>query len=148
VRKGPFVSVVGAVLLAFVMGSGCGSDSSSTALTKAQFVKQGNAICKEWEAGRNAAIAAVGQKFSGKTSNAAKEKAILMILSPYEEAIGRLEELSAPSGDDAQIEAILASMHEAAGKVKADPGTALVSGLPFRQANKRVEDYGLNRCEA
>lgn len=147
--KGVVGLIVGAIALLVFGAAGCGDgDSTEEALTKKQFLRQGNAVCYKKEQERNDIIAAEGARLSGGTKNLAaqQEKLVLKILPTYEEATAGLDELGAPEGDEKQVEAIVEAMEEAAEKVKADPGTAVTTGLPFKKANELAQDYGLRSC--
>jgi hypothetical protein len=148
VGKGIFRTIVAAVVVALL--AGCGkSETGSASLTKAQFVEEANAVCEKWQEGREDALAAATRKFAGKKSSSEmEEEAVLMILRPYEEATRNLGELRYPEAEEAKVRAIVITMEEAAKRVKADPGTALESDLPFRKANELSEKYGLTRCKA
>lgn len=143
------VLVAAAALLAV---SGCGGGGSSSSVTKAQYVKQVNKTCKEEEEKRFGELMAKGQKLEeearGKAiSTKAKEEALVSLLPPYEKMVEDLREVEAPEGDEEELEAIYDAMDEAAQSVKANPGTALVSDVAFKQAAKKAEAYGLKGCD-
>lgn len=148
--KGVVGSILGAaVLLLALLGAGCGGDDEGEALTKAQFLKQGNAICKKSEEERGKVIAETSAKFSGKEFTLKQqEDLILQVLPTYENAATKIEELGAPEGDEEKVEEIVKAMEEAAVQVKASPGTALETNVPFKEANELVEKYGLDSCVA
>jgi hypothetical protein len=149
VSKGVVGLIAGVVALLVFGVVGCGDgDSTEEALTKAQFLRQGNAICFKKEKERNDIINEEGARLSGKTKNlvAEQEKLVLKILPTYEESAAGLDELGAPEGDEKQVEAIVKAMEEAAEKVKADPGTAVTTSLPFKKPNELNEGYGLKAC--
>lgn len=137
-----------AALVALVAVSGCGGGGDSTSVTKAQYVKQVNALCKKEEEKRFGELMAKGQKLEeeakGKPiSTKTKEEALLSLLPSYEKTVEQLRSLDAPAGDEEKVEAIYDAMDEAGEKMRENPGTALVSEVAFSKANKLTKAYGL-----
>jgi len=147
VNKGIIAAVVGLLALALV-GAGCGGGDETTELTRAQFIKQGNAICKQQKEKRDATIRAAikGQDQSKLLPLKQREEVVLEILPPYEEVPERLKALGTPEGEEEKVEAIYGAMEDAAQKVKADPAEALKSTTQFTKANELSSAYGLTEC--
>lgn len=147
-----------AVLAAVVMvAAGCGSDSDtsgndSSTLTKAEFLKQGNAVCakgnEEIEAGFEEFSEEHNLSEKKQPSQAQLEEAIESILIPgIRKQIDGLEALGAPSGEEAEVEAILSAAEEALEKGEEDPSVlAGETNGPFIKANKLAREYGLAKC--
>jgi len=137
----------GIVLLFFaLLVVGCGS-SSDEALSKSEFVKQGNAICAEATKAREKVILELIKTSDPSASQeATREEAVDKAMPFYEDAAEEIADLGAPSGDEAKVEAIVDAMDEAAAQVKANPQSAFTGNLPFRKANKAAESYGLDSC--
>lgn len=137
-------------ILAVLVVAGCGdSGDETTALTKKQFLAQGNALCKEKEQERlnevNDLIADLkpGESFS----DAKQTKMVETIIIPnYEESISGIEELDAPEGDEEKIEELLAAMENTQKVLEEDPEEAIFSVLMFEKPNKLAQAYGLNSC--
>ena len=138
------------VALAVLVAAGCGGgDDETTALTKSQFLAQGNALCKEKEQQRlnevNEEVAALkpGENFS----DAKQTKMVETIIIPnYEEIISGIEELGAPEGDEAKIDALVAAMEKTTKVLKEDPEEAIFNVLMFEEPNKLAKAYGLKSC--
>jgi acyl-CoA reductase-like NAD-dependent aldehyde dehydrogenase len=147
VNKGAIGSIVGIVAVAFALVvSGCGGGGSDS-LTKAEFAKKADEICRRGESERSEAIQAAAQKFSGKKVTAAdQEQIVLSALPSYEKEAEKIEELGAPEGEEKQAEALVEAMEEAAENVKADPGTATTGSIPFKKANEVAEEIGAKGC--
>jgi hypothetical protein len=136
------ILTVGLVLVA------CGSsnDNSTTALSKAAFLKQGNAICKRGNQQINAASKTAFT--SKKPSQAELNKFVNGTLIPaIQGQISGVKALAPPTGDEAKVKAIVDSAQAALDKGKKDP-TLFTSnkGDPFAQANKLATAYGLTVC--
>lgn len=134
-----------AVAFALVV-SGCGGGGSNS-LTKAEFAKKADEICRRGESERAEVLKAAGQKFSGKKVTAAdQEQLILEALPSYEKSAQKIQELGAPEGGEKEAEALVEAMEEAAENVKADPGTATTGNVPFKKANEAAEAIGAKGC--
>lgn len=138
-----------AVVAALLAVSGCGGGGDSTSVTKAQYVKQAEALCKKEEEKRFGELMAKGQKLEeeakGKAiSTKAKEEAFVTLVPSYEKMVDSLRALDKPEGDEEKLEAIYDAMDEAAQNMKQNPGTALVSEVAFSKANKLSKAYGLS----
>jgi len=149
VRRGILKSIAGLIAAAGLVGLlGCGGEDE-VSLTKAQFVKKGNEICLKSEKERLAVLEETAGKLGvnpGRVpSQSTQQKVILAGIPSYEEAAQKLGEI-APDGEEEKVEAMVEAMEEAADKVRADPGTALVSGIQFENADKLLEAYGLENC--
>ena len=138
----------GALILAGC-GGGSSSSTSGEALSKSQFLAQGNAICAK--GGKQ--IQEAGKKVftsSKAPSQAAQEKfATDTIIPNVQQQIDGIEALPPPSGDEAQVQAITDAAQSALDKAKQDPSLLTDQsggGDPFAQANKLADSYGLTKC--
>jgi hypothetical protein len=147
-----------AILTVGLIAAGCGSSNSSsttstTALTKAEFLKQGNAICKKG----NQQINKVGhQTFSKKKyPNGPPPKSALTkfttdtAIPTIQTEIDGVKALGAPAGDEAQVKAIVDSAQSALDKAKADPTVLFQNNPkndPFAKSNQLANSYGLTAC--
>lgn len=139
------LSVVMAVAALFV--AGCGGGDETTALTKAEFVKQANAICKEAEQERlnlfKQVVATVDPDGTKKERDEAIQK---VIVEPYEGAAKEIESLGAPSGDEAKVSTIVKAMETSLRKVEKNPRLIGTTTIQFAASNKLVNEYGLTKC--
>lgn len=149
--------LVAVAAIAIIAGCGGGSDSSSTeatasSLTKAEFLKQGNAICakgnKEIEEGFEEF--AKEHHFSKKSqpSQVELEEAAEEVLIPrIRREIDGISALGAPNGEEAEVEAVLAAAEKGLEEGEENPGAMVEEGEgPFKEANKLARDYGLVKC--
>jgi len=153
-RKAFFALFAGVLAIAAV-ATGCGSsnDNGSTAsLTKAEFVKQGNAICRKG----NAQIESEFEKFAeehhlGKHQKPSKkvlaEATETVLIPAITTQIEGLRALGTPEGDEGEIDEILTGAEESLEEAEEDPA-AFAEGEPtkFKQVNKRARAYGLTVC--
>ena len=143
-----------AVLVLALVAVGCGSDKkesskSKPAITKAEFLRKGNAICT---AG-NKQIDAKGKKFfagqKSKPSEAQLKKFATEVLIPnVQQQVDGIRALGSPPGDKAKVKAILDAADQGLAKSKQDPAAIASEGSqdPFARANKLAREYGLKVC--
>ena len=143
--RGVSVAVVLAATFAMVA---CGSSSSDdNAPSKAEFVKQADAICKKGNQEINQAAKKV---FTTKAqpSKAEFEKFANETLIPsVQKQVDGVDGLTPPKGDEDQVQAIVDAANQAIAKAKQDP-TLMESNKtdPLLKANKLAKDYGLKVC--
>jgi hypothetical protein len=139
-----------------LVAAGCGGDdddtSTTASLTKAEFLKQGNAIC----AAGNQKIDAGFEEYIKKhdigrneepTPAQMEELAETVLLPQIKEQVEGVKSLPAPSGDEADVEAIVTAAEEAIEKAEDDPASIATEGSgPFGKANALARDYGLTVC--
>jgi len=124
---------------------GCGGSDSPT---KAEFVKQADAICAETDKTQRVGLADYQQENPGSESNeAGQSKAIVEVgLPPIRQEAEELAALEAPSGDEEKIEALVTEIEKAIEKSEADPTLLLGAENPFDQATKLATEYGFKAC--
>jgi hypothetical protein len=138
--------------------AGCGSSDDSTdataaaAPTRAEFIKQGDAICKQGdakiEAGFEEFAEANGIPKNQEPSNAQGVEIVETVIVPNIKSQGeQLRALGAPEGDEEQITAMLDSLDEAVEGAEEDPESLFdEKSDPFGDANKQAQEYGLAVC--
>jgi len=137
-----------AALVVGLMITGCGGGSDSTAsLTKAQFVKQADAICRKVDKSQTAGLDKLTKEFSDPTkiTKAVQKTWILeQGLPSVQQEAEEIAALGAPSGDEEQVAAIVKGIEEAVKKAEKDPLKSLESS--FTGANNLAAKYGLKDC--
>lgn len=139
-------SVIGLILVGVIGWSGCGGGDSTT-VTKAEFNREAITICKQWQQGREAVLVKFGVASNATFTRAKQEKAILMILAPYETAVRELGELPSPPGDKARVDGVVRAMEEAVRQAQKAPLTVTSGRTPFKKPNELAERYGLTECK-
>ncbi len=135
-------------LAAVLVVAGCGSEDES--LTKAEFIKQADAICLKGERKKQTDIedfllkAKLG---TGETFDPAQEKEMSaeVIAPPIRTATDEVSELSAPEGEEEKVEAVLASADKGLQEFE-DPPNGKIPGDAFDEAAKLARDYGFKVC--
>lgn len=147
-------AIIGLVAVLAAMGlavGGCGSDDETTALTKAQFTKQVNALCKksgeERVAQYRARQAAEQGTKKGGGEKAREELFRQSFVIPFQEMVEEIEELGAPEGDEEELEAIYEEWLRGAEIFEQDPLLLLSEPPTFDKANKLSAEYGLTDCQ-
>ena len=138
-----------APLILVVVAAGCGSSSKSTpALTKAEFLKKGNAICKKGNDQISQVANKAFPKSKGRPSRAQMIKFVTDTVIPSVQGqISGVKALGAPQGDEAKVNAIVTTAQAALDRAKKDP-VLLTSNKndPFAKSNKLAKAYGLTVC--
>jgi hypothetical protein len=147
-------SFLGLLAIALIAaGCGGGSDSTSTtALSKKEFLRQGNQICAEGNKEINAGfeefikVNHLSHKQEPTTAQRA-ELAETVFLPAVTRQVEGVKALGAPSGEEEQVEEIIDAAEEAIEKGEEEPAALVVEkGGPFAKANKLAGEYGLTAC--
>ncbi len=123
-----------------------GKTNGGAPLSKAAFIKQGDAICakipEEYEAKRQELLK--GPEKAKATTEKVNEVAAV---PPIFVAVKSFEELTPPQGDEAEAEAIVDAL-EAAGKgLEKEPNAPLVGkGSPYEEFQELTKKYGFTFC--
>jgi hypothetical protein len=141
---------VAAILTVGLVLAACGSSnnnstSTTAALTKAEFLKQGNAICKKGNQQINQAGKAIF-KPKQKPTSAERNKFASAAETSIQSQINQIRALGAPSGDQAKVTAMMATAQANLNKVKQNPALFTSNQHPFAPAAKLLHAYGLTVC--
>jgi hypothetical protein len=143
-----------AALIVGVCVAGCGSSSTTSettaAITKAEFVAKGNAICVKGEKAQEAEINAYVKKNgleNKKPSKAQEAELVETVLVPnVQSQIDGVKALGAPSGEEQQVNSALELSQQALEKVEANPELAFGKENVFAAAGKQLHALGLKKC--
>ncbi|MGN6664868.1 MAG: hypothetical protein ACTHK6_11795 [Solirubrobacterales bacterium] len=151
-----FVALLAALAALALVVAGCGSGGSTestTALSKAEFVKKGNAVCAKGSKEIQEGFEKFGKEhgFSKKKqpSKAELEEAVETIVIPgVRKQVEGVRNLGTPAEGGAEAEAVLAAAEEALEKGEEDPSVFLKEegAGPFAKANKLSREFGLTKC--
>jgi hypothetical protein len=151
-----FLAVIAALVALALIVAGCGdSDDSTTdstaSLTKAEFVKQGNAVCaagnKELDEGFEDFAQERKLSQDKEPSKAEFEEVAEDVLIPgVSKQIQGLRALGTPEGDEGEADRLLTGAEEALEEIEADPSLISEEGDPFADVNKEAREYGLTTC--
>jgi hypothetical protein len=140
--------------LAGALAVGCGGSSS---LSKAEFIKQGDAICLKGNKKKGAALEAFLLK-SGAGPNKpltlkqAAYETTKVLMPPIQAMAEELNELGAPAGEEAKVEAITDGVEKAVTASDDEAEAWLKNGKigqyndPFEDVAKLSAGYGFKNC--
>lgn len=148
------------LVVAAVLVVGCGgSDESNesgttTSITKAEFVRQANAICKKAAADREAAALALfkeqrerGAPSKGELQAQTEEVMVEVVLPALSQMTDELADLGTPKGDGDQVDAIIGAYRTAAEEIESDPAQVVDGEAdPFVQPRALAVAYGADDC--
>jgi hypothetical protein len=148
-KRNPLL-LLGSVLAIALIAAGCGGDDDNDggeALTKQEFLAQGNAICtagdKEIETAFQTAIG--NTKPTQEQLNAVVTDSLVPSIQGQ---IDDIRDLPAPEGDEDHVGQILDESELALQDVKENPSLATQGGGqdPFAAVNEQLNEYGLTAC--
>jgi hypothetical protein len=144
------VGIIAIALSIWILGCGDSGDSGTSGpLTKTQFLKEGDKICKARLEEKDSAVKTALEESGaaeGKQPSKQQQKELgESILSSIETLTNEFSELSPPSGDKAAVAGITAKLEAGLKKAEADP-VKLLRIDPFSNAAEAARDYGLTTC--
>jgi hypothetical protein len=144
-----FASLI-AVAALLALASGCGGGSDDDSLTKAEFSKQGNAICTRANADQQKALTAAYAKLNKEGAKGKKVEEDLIsntALPPIAKMTEELADLGTPEGEEEKAEQMVEAFEEEVQKIEDDPAGALSGTVgSFDEANKLAGEFGMNSC--
>jgi hypothetical protein len=154
VSKLLIAAVAAAVLVGLVAGCGGGDETTtegSAALTKAEFIKQGDAICGEGndQSEKEAEEFAEDNDFDlEKATEEQLEEAVSEVLvSNLSRQVEELDALAAPEGDEDQVEEIIGSLEDALEEIEGDPSLVFQNEV-LKEPGELAGEYGFKVCGA
>jgi hypothetical protein len=145
-RRQAYLVLAGLALVGGLSGCGDGeSEPTAAPLTKAQFLKQGNAICGQ-------VFDEIDRKYgklSNKSTDAELNEQAQEIVPPLvSKLVNRLRALGAPRGEEARVEEILVALEEGVETAEEDVRTVRGSRgeFAFEEGYEMLWAYGLDRC--
>lgn len=141
------------------VASGCGSGSSSgatssestttaaptTPLSKPEFARRANAICRNAAAQRREAQKEAIAKGEEVARSEEAKVAMEALVAPVGSMTEELAELGAPKGEEKQVEAIIAAFEAGIESLEANPVSSHAA-TAFARADKLAVEYGLTDC--
>jgi hypothetical protein len=150
------IALLAGVMAIAIVAAGCGSSSDSTdttvTLTKVEFIKQGDAICKkgseqiEDEAN---SFAKENNIDTNKPTKEEQEEVISGVLGPaLQNQADEISALGAPDGEEEKTEAIVEALESGAEELEEDPASLLAENGtgPLDKANELANEFGFKQC--
>lgn len=146
------VLAVFGLLLVGCGGGGGGTDSTTGTITKAQFLKQGNAICAKGTDEFGKGDVAFWKQHGGPKSNASQaltnELQLTVLLPIRKEELRQIRALGLPRGDEHYVEKMLKAWEEGIRTGEEEPDRLDSAGpnYAFYKTYSMGIDYGLTKC--
>jgi hypothetical protein len=139
---------IAVALLGAGAGAGCGGDDEEP-LSKAEYIKQGDAICKKAQAeGKKKVEEMFGDL--GPNEEPSEEQLTTLVedvIKPNTQGqLNDLRDLTPPEGDEDTVNAIYDGVEEGLANVEDDPKILLSKDDPFEAPTQKAEDYGFKEC--
>jgi hypothetical protein len=145
------IAMLAGVVAIAVIAAGCGSSSSSDSLTKAEYIKQGDALCKKGSG-----------EIEEEVETYAKENNISLKSEPSEEQLEAISEdvvipavqsqldglkgLGTPSEDEDKSNEVLDALEEGIEKGEEDPAAFVEGKGTLVKANELANEFGFKVC--
>lgn len=123
-------------------GPGSDDTPSAAAITKADFVEQGNQICEDG----NAALADALDGIDPNDPEAASTAITDQLVPNIQGQIDDLRALGYPEGDEQTLESIYTGAEDALDQISDDPSLMLTGSTVLDDTNTALVDYGLTTC--
>lgn len=138
--------IVAVLAAALCLGvSACGSGDSEP-LTKAEFIQQGNEICKEATTQRGEDLKAATEDSDGSGDEEEMESFVSTALESVQDMAEELEDLNPPPAQEKEVKALVSSLEKGIAKTEADPSQG-IDGSAFEEANELSAEHGLSDCQ-
>ena len=147
-----FLAAVAALvaLAALVAGCGGGDSDTSASLTKAEFIKQADAICEEGNESINVAVDEFAEEKGTTTQKMTKKQqeefVEQVIAGDIRSQAEEIDALGAPDGDEGQIEAMVEAVEDGADEIEEEPKVLFGKANPLAEGTKLAKEYGLKVC--
>jgi hypothetical protein len=130
--------------------AGCGGGDDK-GLSKADYIKQADAICQKGDDATNKALQAALQALgTDKPTDEQQAKLAADVAVPnVETQLTALKALGKPKDGGDEVDAMVKALEDATAKVKADPTLLTNDGSsesPFADANAKAKAFGLKVC--
>lgn len=140
--------VVSAVLMA---GCGGGEDTADATvkLTKAEFIKQADAICEEAFEQREDRVAEIAEEngfsFENINKKHLEQLATEAVIPTLNRQVEDLNALGLPEGDEEQAREVIVSLENVRDEFEDNPGLA-GEGKPLEEPSKLAKAFGFKVC--
>jgi hypothetical protein len=144
------IAMLAGVVAIAVIAAGCGS-SSDDSLTKAEFIKQGDALCKKGSAEIETEVESYAKENgislkSEPTSAQLKEISENVVVPGVRSQLEGLQDLGVPSEEEDVANELLESLEEGVEKGEEDPAAFVEEEDVLADANKLAKEYGFKEC--
>lgn len=148
------IAVLAGIVAIAVIAAGCGSSSDSTSsasLTKAEYIKQGDALCKKGSSEIEAEVETYAQEnnisLKSEPSKAQLEAISEDVIIPaVQSQLDGLKGLGTPTEEEDKSNEVLEALEEGIEKGEEDPGAFVEGEGTLGKANKLAKEFGFTVC--
>jgi ABC-type phosphate/phosphonate transport system substrate-binding protein len=147
-----WIALAAGALIVALLAAGCGGDSdeaSTTAISKAAFIKKADAICTKGTARLASNFSAFLKKQKLKQLTQADEEELVgkVLVPGVKREIKELRALGAPSGDEDRVNEMTKALEEGLETAEGNPEAVTSSSdVVFGIAARLAGEYGLEAC--
>jgi hypothetical protein len=145
------ISILTMLMVLALLATGCGGSDEAT-LSKAELIKQGDAVCKKVIADSFEDGLAYARKNQARLSRLDPEAARGQVLTAgavpaVQKGLNELESLGEPGEGKEELAAFLSEAKSALKKMEEEPASnAAASGDVFEKPNRSARAYGFKYC--
>jgi len=148
------IGILIAALACAGLVAGCGGDSddeTTVTLTKAEFIAQGDAICKDGEEEVEVEADAYAEENGIDTENPGPEDLETVVVEVFVPSLqnqaDEIRELGLPEGAEEEAEEVLTALDDAIAGLEEDPAAAFAAGSsPLQEASEKAAAFGFEEC--
>lgn len=146
--RGKTTIAIACLLSSCLLAAGCGGGDDEASISKAEFVKQANALCAASQKKMQREVAAsIKEAFGKKSSGAPAPSTEEVVSKRFQEQIDGIEDLNAPSNYEQQAEEVVAAMQRVADEAEESPAQfRRKAPVLYATSQRTAEKYGLDSC--
>jgi hypothetical protein len=135
-------------IFGLVVAAGCGGGDTTTAVTKIEFIKRANAVCRKAQTDRASEIAAYDKAIEAKGQEVEskpnlEKKTIAVLLPSMQKQLEELQSLDKPEVGKAQIEEMLEGLGQGVEKLEEEEFQGLSNAGKLEAFGREAQAFGL-----
>ena len=144
------IALLAGVMAIAIVAAGCGG-SDSDSLSKAEYIKQGDALCKKGsgEIEKEVETYARENNISLKSEPSEEQLEAIsedVVIPAVQSQLDGLKDLGTPSEDEAKSNEVLDALEAGIEKGEEDPGAFVEGKGTLGKANELAEEFGFKVC--
>ena len=148
---GTRVVLVGILIVLWAVGCGGGGDGEASALTRAEFSKQAERLCKRASVAKVVSLKRALEQGPGRKLNEAEQERLVLTaaLPPVRAMAEKMAALEVTDDVASEARAIADEFALAVTRIQQDPRSALAAGFNnnvFNRAGRLSREFGLKAC--
>lgn len=145
-----FILLLAGIVAVAAIVAGCGSSSSDN-ISKAEFVKRGDELCKQGSAEIEGEVKAYAKEHDISLKSQLREAQLEelsenVVIPAIQKQLDGLKALGTPSEDEDQANELFDALEDGIEKGEEDPGAFVEGEGTLGKANKLADEFGFKDC--